>query len=118
MEHDTLGTPSQEGPTAGWQPTAIVLDKMPQQAEVRVPGDDWTGRTGAAERRKLQNRLHQRTYSKFCPTIACASPCLVSVTVIDIEMLMSCRKTSEAIENARGSPRPMELERRRKFGGR
>lgn len=38
---------------------------MPQQAEVLVPEDDWTGKSSAAERRKLQNRLNQRAYSKF-----------------------------------------------------
>jgi hypothetical protein len=37
---------------------------MPQQAEVRVAEDDWTGSTDAAERRKRQNRLHQRKYRK------------------------------------------------------
>ncbi|KAH7327255.1 hypothetical protein BKA65DRAFT_528218 [Rhexocercosporidium sp. MPI-PUGE-AT-0058] len=37
---------------------------MAQQAEVRVRDDDWTGRTNATERRKLQNRLHQRKFRK------------------------------------------------------
>lgn len=45
----------------------IPLQKMIQQIEVRAPDDDWTGITDSAERRKLQNRLHQRLWSKhFC----------------------------------------------------
>lgn len=43
----------------------VLLGRMPQQAEVRVAEDDWTGSTDAAERRKRQNRLHQRKYRKF-----------------------------------------------------
>ncbi|KFX85747.1 hypothetical protein V490_09440 [Pseudogymnoascus sp. VKM F-3557] len=42
----------------------VLLSRMPQQAEVRVAEDDWTGSTDAAERRKRQNRLHQRKYRK------------------------------------------------------
>ncbi|KAK0122065.1 hypothetical protein ONS95_010329 [Cadophora gregata] len=42
----------------------LQLDRMDQQAEVRTKDDDWTGRTSAAERRKLQNRLHQRKFRK------------------------------------------------------
>ncbi|KAJ5919973.1 hypothetical protein N7454_009808 [Penicillium verhagenii] len=40
----------------------IQLARMPQQAGVRAPEDDWTGVTDQAERRKLQNRINQRTY--------------------------------------------------------
>ena len=43
----------------------VLLGRMPQQAEVRVAEDDWTGSTDAVERRKRQNRLHQRKYRKF-----------------------------------------------------
>lgn len=43
---------------------AILLGRMPQQAEVRVREDDWTGQTDAAIRRKLQNRLNQRIWRK------------------------------------------------------
>lgn len=43
----------------------VLLGQMPQQAEVRVAEDDWTGSTDAAERRKRQNRLHQRKYRKL-----------------------------------------------------
>ncbi|KAF3022393.1 hypothetical protein E8E14_003274 [Neopestalotiopsis sp. 37M] len=40
----------------------IELVSMSQQDNVRMPEDDWTGITNAAERRKLQNRLSQRRY--------------------------------------------------------
>lgn len=43
----------------------VLLGRMPQQAEVRVAEDDWTGSTDATERRKRQNRLHQRKYRKL-----------------------------------------------------
>ncbi|KAF7918747.1 uncharacterized protein EAE97_011842 [Botrytis byssoidea] len=43
---------------------SVLLGRMPQQAEVRFAEDDWTGRTNAAERRKRQNRLHQRLYRR------------------------------------------------------
>ncbi|ODQ75957.1 hypothetical protein LIPSTDRAFT_91403, partial [Lipomyces starkeyi NRRL Y-11557] len=45
-------------------PPAVLLGRMPQQLEVRVPEEDWTGITDAAERRKLQNRLNQRIYRR------------------------------------------------------
>ncbi|KAE9363605.1 hypothetical protein N431DRAFT_431805 [Stipitochalara longipes BDJ] len=41
---------------------AILLGRMPQQTEVRVQEEDWTGKTDAAARRKLQNRLNQRIW--------------------------------------------------------
>lgn len=44
---------------------SVLLGRMPQQAEVRLAEDDWTGSTNAAERRKRQNRLHQRLYRKL-----------------------------------------------------
>jgi hypothetical protein len=43
---------------------AIKLGQMPQQVEVRGPEDDWTGLNDPKERRKLQNRLNQRLWSK------------------------------------------------------
>jgi hypothetical protein len=46
---------------------AILLARMPQQTEVRVQEDDWTERTDAATRRKLQNRLNQRIWRKNHP---------------------------------------------------
>jgi len=46
---------------------AILLARMPQQTEVRVQEDDWTGKTDAAARRKLQNRLNQRIWRKIYP---------------------------------------------------
>lgn len=55
-------------------PPAIVLQRMPQQLEVRAPEDDWTGVTDPGERRRLQNRLNQRIYSKSrCHSISCRS---------------------------------------------
>lgn len=42
----------------------IKLGQMPQQIEVRDPEDDWTGLNDPKERRKLQNRLNQRLWSK------------------------------------------------------
>lgn len=55
------------GAIGGPQERTLHLERMAQQAEVRVMDDDWTGRTNAAERRKLQNRLHQRKFRKICP---------------------------------------------------
>ncbi|KAJ5647979.1 hypothetical protein N7490_004351 [Penicillium lividum] len=40
----------------------IPLSKMPQQAGVQKGQDDWTGIINRKERRKLQNRLNQRSY--------------------------------------------------------
>jgi hypothetical protein len=44
--------------------TAIKLGQMPQQSEVREPDDDWTGLNNPKARRKLQNRLNQRLWSR------------------------------------------------------
>jgi hypothetical protein len=41
----------------------IALRPMPQQEGVRIE-DDWTGTIDRVERRKLQNRLNQRSYRK------------------------------------------------------
>ncbi|KAK6832076.1 hypothetical protein RU639_002574 [Aspergillus parasiticus] len=40
----------------------IPVAQMPQQAGVRGPQDDWTGIINRTERRKLQNRINQRSY--------------------------------------------------------
>ncbi|KAE8376784.1 hypothetical protein BDV26DRAFT_293809 [Aspergillus bertholletiae] len=40
----------------------IPVARMPQQAGVRGPQDDWTGIIDRTERRRLQNRLNQRSY--------------------------------------------------------
>lgn len=34
------------------------------QSEMHGPDDDWSGTTDPAKRRKIQNRLHQRAWSK------------------------------------------------------
>ncbi|KAH6661836.1 hypothetical protein B0J14DRAFT_611616 [Halenospora varia] len=61
MEYEAM---CQDETICGSPESLVLLSRMPQQVEVRVADDDWTGRTAAAERRKLQNRLHQRTYRK------------------------------------------------------
>jgi hypothetical protein len=63
---------------------AIELAQMKQQTEMRCPEDDWTGLTDAAARRKLQNRLNQRIYSRhFCDdTAGCLRLILVKNTNI------------------------------------
>ncbi|KAH8684065.1 hypothetical protein BGZ61DRAFT_519676 [Ilyonectria robusta] len=45
-------------------PPTVTLELMPRQLEAKAFGDDWTGVTSTAERRKRQNRLHQRAYRK------------------------------------------------------
>ncbi|XEV07065.1 hypothetical protein FSHL1_012352 [Fusarium sambucinum] len=42
-------------------PQQIVVEPMAQQLLVQKAGDDWTGVTSTAERRKLQNRLNKRS---------------------------------------------------------
>ncbi|KAF7912522.1 uncharacterized protein EAF01_001543 [Botrytis porri] len=59
MEYNARG-PGEEGELV----ESVLLGRMPQQAEVRFVEDDWTGSTNAAERRKRQNRLHQRIYRR------------------------------------------------------
>ncbi len=46
-------------------PAGLAISDMPQQRYVRIKDDDWTGVTGTAERRRLQNRLNQRAYRKY-----------------------------------------------------
>lgn len=43
----------------------ISVRRMPQQEGVQTPKDDWTGTTDRVQRRKLQNRLNQRSYRKM-----------------------------------------------------
>ncbi|KAF5717818.1 hypothetical protein FMUND_5549 [Fusarium mundagurra] len=42
-------------------PQKIAIEPMAQQLLVQKPGDDWTGVTSTAQRRKLQNRLNKRS---------------------------------------------------------
>ncbi|CEI70373.1 hypothetical protein FVEN_g1118 [Fusarium venenatum] len=42
-------------------PQQIVVEPMTQQLLVQKAGEDWTGVTSTAERRKLQNRLNKRS---------------------------------------------------------
>lgn len=42
----------------------ISLGSMSQQALVQKPEDDWTGTVDRERRRRLQNRLNQRAFSK------------------------------------------------------
>ncbi|KAI8964702.1 hypothetical protein F5Y11DRAFT_67850 [Daldinia sp. FL1419] len=43
---------------------AFPVSSMAQMREARVEDDNWTGLTSAAERRKRQNRLHQRAWRR------------------------------------------------------
>ncbi|KAF4629072.1 hypothetical protein G7Y89_g9075 [Cudoniella acicularis] len=64
--HDHIMTGNIEFGVAGGdhmqQP--IILGLMPQQPGLIGTGEDWTGLTSPAERRKLQNRLNQRARRK------------------------------------------------------
>ncbi|CZR37779.1 uncharacterized protein FPRO_07030 [Fusarium proliferatum ET1] len=42
-------------------PQKIAIEPMAQQLLVQKPGEDWTGVTSTAQRRKLQNRLNKRS---------------------------------------------------------
>lgn len=48
-------------------PSGIELVQMGKRTEERGAGENWTGLSDAAERRKLQNRLSQRRYSEYLP---------------------------------------------------
>lgn len=47
---------------AEFERNVIQLARMPQQADIEVAEEDWTGIIDQKERRKLQNRLNQRRH--------------------------------------------------------
>ena len=59
-----VGETPEKGTDSDGSAPVIKLAQMPQQSEVREPEDDWTGLNDPKERRKLQNRLNQRLWSK------------------------------------------------------
>ncbi|KAI8668669.1 hypothetical protein NCS57_00679100 [Fusarium keratoplasticum] len=58
-------------------PAPKRFGRVPQLVELRAPGDDWTGVTRTADRRRRQNRLNQRAYRKRKQAQAGASEQLV-----------------------------------------
>lgn len=64
------------------QVPTIPVQQLPQLAELRSVEEDWTGSTGPAKRRKLQNRLNQRArreYMYLPPLDVLSSSSFVSV---------------------------------------
>lgn len=52
---------------AAVQVSTVSLELMPQQADAKSSLEDWTGVTNRVERKKRQNRLHQRAHRPFQP---------------------------------------------------
>ncbi|KAE8363026.1 hypothetical protein BDV27DRAFT_165741 [Aspergillus caelatus] len=52
----------------------IPMAQMPQQAGVWAPQDDWTGIIDRTERRKLQNRINQRSYQETSSAVIASRP--------------------------------------------
>ncbi|KAK9489821.1 hypothetical protein V1508DRAFT_406799 [Lipomyces doorenjongii] len=48
-------------------PTSIPVRPMMRHRDVRGPEDDWTGITSKVAQRRIQNRLHQRSYRRRHP---------------------------------------------------
>ena len=60
--HHLTDGPAKSGPIPQ---TVLDLARMHRLPELRDPGDDWTGVTSTAERKKRQNRLNQRAYREL-----------------------------------------------------
>lgn len=76
----SLGVGLQVTADTGAPNACIELVSMSQRDNVRMPEDDWTGITSPAERRKLQNRLSQRRYSR-CPTCSLIGQTIFHITI-------------------------------------
>jgi len=81
----------------------ITVEKMQYLKEARDPDDDWTGMTLRAERKKRQNRLNQRSYSK---RLHFTFPHSSSVLVLQLLTIQGRRKHLQQLSS---SPTSSEL---------